>query len=519
MNPSAWAWPRALAEAKGWKRRGLLILFGLAAAGALPPLHLVALLVPAFAGLVLMLDRPLCRAGAFFTGWWWGFGYFTAGLYWIANALFVDIAKFGWLVPFAVFGLSAGFAIFPGLATLLVRDAKSQGPARLLVLAGAWTLVEWLRGWVLTGFPWNLIGTVWTFSDVMIQPASAIGAHGLGFITVFLAALPVLLVERQPGPRVRLALAGGLALAILWVGFGWARLAGASDAMVPGVRLRLVQANIDQKEKWRQERRADHVAKHLDLSRRPPDPPSDPPPTHILWPETAVPFLVERDPMALSVLAQAVPPGGLLITGVPRASAPAVEPFEVWNSLVAIDGQGRVVGAYDKVHLVPFGEYVPLRGLLPIERIVPSKADFSTGPGPVSLALPGLPPASPLICYEVIFPGAVTDPANRPAWLLNVTNDGWFGMSSGPYQHLAAAILRAVEEGLPLVRAANTGISVVVNPYGRTVSHLKLGQTGFLDSPLPKPTPLPTYYSRFRDTPFLFIALVSVLLFRRFRGY
>jgi apolipoprotein N-acyltransferase len=519
MNSAQWVWPRALSEAKGWRRCGLLVLFGLCAAAALPPLHLVFLLVPAFAGLILMLDRPLCRAGAFFTGWWWGFGYFTAGLYWIANALFVDIAKFGWLVPFAVFGLSAGFAVFPGLATLLTRDARSRGWARILVFAGAWPLVDWLRGWVLTGFPWNLIASVWTFSDAMIQPAAWLGAHGLGFATVALAALPAVAVERAPGPSWRKALIGGLAVLALWIGFGAARLAGAADEFVPGVRLRLVQANIDQKEKWRQERRADHVAKHLELSRRPPDRPGEPPPTHVVWPETAVPFLVERDPMALSVLAQAVPPGGLLITGVPRASAPGEEPFQVWNSLVAIDGQGRVAAAFDKFHLVPFGEYVPLRGLLPIERIVPSKADFSAGPGPVTLSLPGLPPASPLICYEVIFPGEVTAAGSRPAWLLNVTNDGWFGLSSGPHQHFAAARLRAVEEGLPLVRAANTGISAVIDPYGRTVIRLDLGQTGFVDSPLPNALAKPTSYSRTGDFPLLVLAIVSVLLFRRFGSH
>lgn len=518
MNPSAWTWPRKLAEAKGWKRRGLLVLFGVGAALALPPFHLVFLLVPAFAGLILMLDRPLCRLGAFFAGWWWGFGFFTAGLYWIANALFVDIAKFGWLVPFAVFGLSAGFAIFPGLATLITRDAKCRGWARVLFFAGAWTLVEMLRGFLLTGFPWNLIATAWTFSETMIQPAAWIGAHGLGFATVLLAALPVLLIEQEPQTSAKRALLAGLVLALLWIGAGLARLAQASDETVPGVRLRLVQANIDQKEKWRQERRAQHVAKHLDLSRQAADKPALAPPTHIIWPETAVPFLIERDPMALSILAQAVPKGGLLITGVPRASAPSVEPFEVWNSLVAIDERGQVVAAFDKFHLVPFGEYVPLRGLLPIERIVPSKADFSAGPGPRTLALPGLPPASPLICYEVIFPGEVTDPKNRPAWLLNVTNDGWFGMSSGPYQHLAAARLRAVEEGLPLVRAANTGISIVIDSYGRTVSQLGLGQTGTVDAPLPKALTAPTFYARFGDLFALLLAIVSVLLFRRFNG-
>jgi apolipoprotein N-acyltransferase len=221
------------------------------------------------------------------------------------------------------------------------------------------------------------------------------------------------------------------------------------------------------------------------------------PPTHIIWAETSVPYILANTPGLSQVLAAAVPPGGLMIFGAPRASPAGVTPRQLWNSLQAIDDKGRVKGTYDKHHLVPFGEYVPFRDILPIEKLTAGRQDFSPGPGIRTLAFDGLPPVSPLICYEVIFSGNVVDAENRPQWLLNLTNDAWFGQSFGPYQHFAAARLRAVEEGLPLVRVANTGISGVIDGYGRTIRRLGLGQEGVIDSPLPAALDDRTMYSRF----------------------
>lgn len=263
--------------------------------------------------------------------------------------------------------------------------------------------------------------------------------------------------------------------------------------MVPGVRLRLVQANIDQRLKWQESERVNTLRKYLALSSQP----GAGPITHVVWPETALPYFLSTEPELLRVLAQVVPPGGLLLTGAVRADPPGTVPVQVWNSVHAIDDRGQVVATHDKFHLVPFGEYVPLRGILPIDKITPGASDFSAGPGPGTLVLPGLPPVSPLVCYEAIFPGAVTArTGQRPQWLLNVTNDAWFGQSAGPHQHFASARLRAVEEGVPMVRVANTGISAVIDPYGRVLASLALGREGVLDAALPEALP-PTPFARF----------------------
>jgi apolipoprotein N-acyltransferase len=205
------------------------------------------------------------------------------------------------------------------------------------------------------------------------------------------------------------------------------------------------------------------------------------------------------------------PKGGLALVGTVRTDPPPARAEHVWNSIEAIDDKADVVAAFDKFHLVPFGEYVPLRGVLPINKITPGTVDFSAGPGPRTIALPGLPSASPLVCYEAVFPGEVTAPASRPGWLLNVTNDGWYGYTSGPFQHFAIARTRAVEEGLPLVRAANNGISAVVDPYGRVPSYLPLDAVAVLDAPLPQALPA-TLYSRAKDVPFLALLLAAVAL-------
>ncbi|WP_316975899.1 apolipoprotein N-acyltransferase [Shumkonia mesophila] len=500
------AWPacaglsRRLTGLGGWRRRGLAVLLGALAATALPPLHAVPLLVPAFAGWLWLIVASPGVGAAFAIGWWFGLGHFAVGLYWIAHALLVEPETYGWLIPFAIGGIAAGMALFPAAAAALVRALKGRGPGAVLLLAAAWTLGEWVRSWLFTGFPWNLTGTVWAAWPPMLQSAAVIGTYGLGLITVVLAALPAVAGDDALAPRRRLALlaAGGAALALLWVG-GEARLAGAGPAaMVEGVRLRLVQPDIPQQLKWVPELRDRHLVRQVEMSRRGPGNGAPAvPPTHVIWAETAVPFFLANDPQRRAFLARAVPEGGLLIVGAPRTTAAPQPQFEVWNSLEALDGTGRIVGTYDKVHLVPFGEYVPLRGLIPFKKLTAGRTDFSAGRGLETLSLPGLPPVSPLICYEVIFPGAVASRDARPQWLLNLTNDGWFGLSSGPYQHLAAARMRTVEEGLPLVRAANGGISVVIDAHGRTVARLGLGETGVLDAPLPVALAVPPPYARF----------------------
>jgi apolipoprotein N-acyltransferase len=348
----------------------------------------------------------------------------------------------------------------------------------------------------------------WAGSDAMIQSAALWGVWGLSLVTVYAAAAPALLVGG--GQQLRLsrfapAWIAALLLGLLWA-WGLARLDGAGDGAGAGVRLRLVQPDIPQTLKWQPGMGEQHIAKAVRLSLAP----GFERVTAVIWPETTVPFALDRNPWLGPALARAAPEGGLLLTGIPRVTPPGVTPVEFWNSMVALDRSGVVRGTYDKFHLVPLGEYVPIRGIPGVSRLAPSESDFSAGPGPRTLDLPGLPPVSPLICYEVIFPGEVVESRHRPAWLLNLTNDAWFGLSAGPYQHFASARMRAVEEGLPLVRAANNGISGVVDGYGRVIARLGLGEEGVLDVSLPAALP-PTAYARFGDAVAFALALALSL--------
>ncbi|MSO84403.1 MAG: apolipoprotein N-acyltransferase [Rhodospirillales bacterium] len=516
---------RRVEELTGWRRRAGAFVLGALAVLALPPFHVVPVLAVSFTGLAwLALGSGGIRA-AFAAGWWFGAGFFAAGLYWLANALLVDAARFGWMVPFAIGGLAAGLGLFPAAACALARLGAGRAAgaiSRVLWLALAFVALEWLRGVVLTGFPWNLIGTVWTFSSVMIQPAAWTGVHGLSLATVALAALPAALGWRESrAAHARIVVAGvvlgGLAV---WFAAGLARVTALGPEAagdVAGVRLRLVQPAIPQNLKWSPDARAGHVVKQVEMSRTPS--PSPPSPTHVIWAETAVPFYLERDANLRAFIATAVPAGGALITGAPRASEPGADPFRVWNSLHVLNPSGAIVATYDKAHLVPFGEYVPLRAWVPgwIAKITHGEVDFSSGPGPVALPIPGAPPASPLICYEAIFEGRVVPKGERPGWLLNLTNDAWYGMSPGPYQHFAQARLRAVEEGLPLVRVANNGISAIVDSLGRVRATLALGREGVVDGPLPVAlAPTLFSFSGTWSTPFALVMFVVVLSFARF---
>lgn len=482
-----------LARLDGWRRWPVAFLSGAVATLALPPAYVLPALYLAFPVLVWLLGGVSRRRSAFALGWWFAFGYFAAGLYWIGNAMLVHASRHAWLLPFASLGLPAFLAMFGGFAALAGRGARSH-LARGLRVALAWSALEWLRGHVLTGFPWNLVGHAWAGPDSLAQSASALGVYGVSLLAVLSACLPAALAD--PGRRraaAALAAAGAL-LVVPWLGGAW-RLAGAPAAgtdMQPGVGLRIVQAGIPQSEKWRRDLRTRNLGRHLELSVR------DRPDwvTHVIWPENAATFFVEEDPKLRGLIARIVPPGGALLTGAPRRVR---NPLRIWNSVFAVDAAGAVVGRYDKSHLVPFGEYVPFRAWLPMDKVAYGAIDYSPGLGPRTLHLPGLPPVSPLICYEAIFPGAVVDRRDRPQWLLNLTNDAWYGYTAGPHQHLTMARMRAIEEGLPLVRATSTGISAVIDSYGRILSRMELTGKGALDSRLPRPAARPTWYGRYGD--------------------
>jgi apolipoprotein N-acyltransferase len=508
-------WAEWLAAQTGWRRYGLALLLGAAGAAALPPVDLVPLLAVSFSGFLWLANGSRGARAAFLLGWTFGLGFFVAGLYWIAFAMLVDIDRFWWLMPFAALGLPALLGFFTGGVGLVDfwvrRHLRLRGAARCLVFALAWCVAEWLRGHVLTGFPWNLVGYVWSGgfpgATSVLQAAALVGIYGLGVLTAAAAALPAALADPPAAAAQRpwrsfAPLTGALLLILVPAGFGAWRLSGGADATVPEVRLRLVQPSIAETLKRDRGEREANFRRHLLLSTAPPE---GQPPTAVIWSESAATYFLARDEPHRMALASAVPPGGLLITGAPRSDPPPLPGRNIWNSLAVIDGAGDILATYDKFHLVPFGEYVPFRGILPIDSVAGGTVDYSAGPGPRTLRLPGLPPVGPLICYEVIFPHAVVDEADRPAWLLNLTNDAWYGFTSGPFQHFAITRVRAVEEGLPLVRVANNGISGIIDAHGRVTARLSLDAVGFLDGALPVALP-PTPYARWGDR--LFLALL-----------
>jgi apolipoprotein N-acyltransferase len=502
---------------RGWRRVLLTIALGAVAALALPPFHIIPVLLVAFSGLIWILEghdvepRPL--RGALLTGFWFGFGHFFLGLHWIVEPMLVDPARTAWMIPFSWPGLAAGLAIFPALACGVQAIGRfgNNTAARVLVFAGLWTVSELLRGFVLTGFPWNLIGYVWAGNGPglpMLQASAVVGVLGLGTITILASAMPAVLGAAGPGSSWRSTLVLVITLlipALLWSG-GLYRLQNTEDSYVPDVRLRIVQANIAQKDKWNPELRTQHLEKYIRLTNTE----SPEKPTHVIWPETAVPFLLANDALIRGQVARAIPPEGALITGSVR-SAFHDGGRQLFNSLLVIDWAANITQVYDKSHLVPFGEYVPLRGVLPVEKIVPGQGDFTAGPARRLIDVTGLPAFSPLICYEAIFPGQVTPDDVRPAWLLNLTNDAWFGNFAGPWQHLAIATSRTVEEGLPMVRAANTGISAVVDAHGRVQGWMGVGVEGVLDTALPRPIPA-TPFARWGNLIPLILALGLVVL-------
>ncbi len=507
-----------LQAAGRWTQAFVLVVVGGLAATAFPPVHFLPFLVPAFVVLFWMTDAQATRWQAFRVGWLFGLGHFSVGFYWVGHAFLVDSARYGWMAPGAVLGLAAGLALFPGFVSLVSKFimpyVKTTRPGQILVFAMVWTGFEWVRSWILTGFPWNQVGSVWANSDVMMQFASVAGVLGLSLITLIAATLPAVLGFPASAARDRLwSLAGFGGLAII-AGFGLWRLLTADLSYLNDVTLRLVQPNIPQHLKWRSDLKWGHVRKLVALSRQPSE--NGRPPTHIIWPETAVPYNLQYDPDLLKALGPVVPPSGYLITGAPRSNRSVSKSPEAWNSLLAITAGGTVAAVYDKVHLVPFGEYVPWRSVLDITKLTAGRSDFSVGRTARTLSLPGLPAFSPLICYEIIFADQVRSLGTAPKWLLNITNDAWFGASSGPYQHLALAQFRAVEMGLPVVRVANTGISALIGPHGRVIEQLDLGRQGVLDVGLPRALREQTLYARYGDRLVVLMLLICgavVILF------
>lgn len=517
----------------------------------------------------------LAKAAA--DGWWFAFGYFFFGLFWIGEAFLVEAHIFGWLLPFAVTVMPAGLSVFWALAAAASVYAAPPGLWRIVSLAIALGLAEWLRGHLFTGFPWNVLGYALTYPEVLMQSAGMIGIYGLTVAAVVIFATPLVMAAgalNAPTSTPPLAGSSGpssvprptssypatwLPAVILTIaplsamlGYGLYVMPAGPHPTVEGVRLRIVQPSTPQHEKWMQDKQRAIFDDHLELSRSLPDGRKDDLAgvTHLVWSEASMPFLPLSSPEALGEIGALLGNGKYLIAGALRldttqAATPAGgqaqaaahasgEPASgetpdlysgrparprTYNSLLVFGQGGGLAGLYDKIHLVPFGEYLPFQQTLEaigLESLTRIRGGFAIGETPRRLMrVPGLPPYAPLICYEAIFPAAILQTPERPGFLLNVTNDGWFGELTGPFQHFHQTRVRAVEEGLPLVRASNNGVSAVVDPFGRIVARLGLNIRGSIDADLPKSAMAPIY-ARLGDLMLLvsicfFAALASII--------
>jgi apolipoprotein N-acyltransferase len=517
----------------GWRANGAAWLAGLLSTLSMAPFFWWPVLFATLPVLVWLLDGASTVRRAAWIGWWFGFGYFLLGLFWIGEAFLVE-ANFIWALPFAVTLLPAGLALFfaaaAAAAVALTPDDRSW--PRIAALALTISAAEWLRGHILTGLPWNILGYALTAPDKMMQSASVLGIYGLTLLTVLVFAAPAVIWTAATSWAQRLsgiAVAGLSILAMLT--YGTITLRRASPEMVPGVRLRLVQPSILQTEKWLPENQRRIFLDHLDLSGRKSDGTQDGLVgiNLVVWPEAAMPFQPLKSPEALEMIGELLPSGTFLVSGGLRTEdVPSTGPGtdegpsrKAFNSLMAFGNvggkKGELVALYDKIHLVPFGEYLPFQRLLEkigLRQLTRMRGGFTANAASrAPFTVPGLPVFGPLICYEAIFPAEVMPVGVRPAALLNVTNDGWFGNTTGPRQHLHQTRVRAVEEGLPLIRAANNGISAVIDAHGRIIARLDMNVRGSLDSALPVAT-RPTWYSRAGDRTFFALwVLLAIVLF------
>lgn len=513
-------------RATGWRRHATAFVAGAASVLAMAPFHAWPVLLVTLPVLVWLIDGSASQSNrspsraAFASGWWFGFGYFVFGLFWIGEAFLVEAEKYALLLPFAVTLLPAGLAFFFAAAAGAARACWPAGLARVLVLAIALGISEWLRGHILTGLPWNTLGYALTSPLPLMQLTSLTGTYSLTLWAVVIFAAPLVMIA--DGASRTLAATVAIVPLLAAFAFGSWRLSDTLEPEAGAPKIRIVQPSVPQREKWKPENQAAIFKDHIELSLKGPSATADQLEgiALVVWPEAAMPFLPLEEPQALEAISAMVPNGTHLAAGALRLARGGTPPEtsarsqrRLYNSLIVFDSEARVAAVYDKNHLVPFGEYLPLAGLwrmFGLRGLVEMRGAFSEGPVPRELiALAGFPLIGPLICYEAIFPGDVVQGIERPQVLLSVTNDGWFGNTTGPRQHFHQARVRAVEEGLPLVRAANNGISAFIDAKGRVVNRLDLNVRGVIDAPLPK-AGNPTLYGRYGDAIFvLFLVLLG----------
>lgn len=503
----------------GWPLRGrALFAFALGALSvlAMPPYCwwlILGLTVPLFYAL---LSTTHSAKTAFLEGWLFAFGYFGLGLMWIGNALLVEGNPFSWVWPLAIAGLPALLGFFYAIpAALLHRYTKIASLSGWAAMIGTFALSEWLRGHMFTGFPWNLFGYTWNSSLPLAQSVSLVGSYGLTLLTLFWAMIPALLWIKAAKQQVlRISIIGGISFAglLFW---GYARLANHPVDLRSDMVVRLVQPNIPQEDKWDSRKANDNARKLLDLTV--PDEGNAGATTLVIWPETAISetFLMHEhvQPAIREVLGDYKRPVYLMTGLLRREISQNGDADRYYNSLATYDSQLNQVTLYDKSHLVPFGEYIPYQNLIPLNPFV-NFGGFEKGAGPQTQMVEKGLHISPLVCYEIIFPHATTDNQSlRPDLIVNVTNDAWYGDSAGPRQHLAMTRFRAIEEGVAVARAANTGISGLFDPYGRLLAHIDLDHDGAKNIALPRSIERVTYSKMGDLLFFLLLTPFLVLIF------
>lgn len=488
---------------QGWRRFLLLLLAGAIGGLSVPPFYILPALFVTLPIWVWALDGAERLPGwrrifgpAFTIGFAYGLGYFLVAFHWLGAAFFVDGGGMVYAMPFAILALAAVIALFWGLGSALAHLLWSNGPWRIVTLATFLTLAEWARGHFFSGFPFDLVGYAFTANDDMSQLASVIGVYGLTALGLLLGMTPALIWPADQRSLSRRLVPLFLALVIIaaQIGYGHYRLQTTAVASRTDMKLRLVQPMVLEHADWSEADPANIITRLIDLSqsKTSPNDPGLTGVTQVIWPESSLPFFLSDYPDALARIGKMLPENTLLLTGAPREQfdpsqtrgASDADDRPAYNSLIAVNHLGEIVSSYDKSHLVPFGEYLPfpeLFGLLGLKQFVPGAEGWQAGDGRRLMSLPGAPPLLALICYEAIFSGDLGPDTDKAQLILNITNDAWFDGSVGLAQHADHARIRAVEEGLPMIRVANSGLTEVIDPLGRVTASLAPEQIGILD--------------------------------------
>ena len=512
--------------AYGWRRALLMALAGAVAALSMPPLFFLPALFVALPLWVWCLDGAETGSGwkrlfgsAFFIGFFFGLGYFLVAIHWVGAAFFVDGGIMLALMPVAVLAMAAALALFWGVASAIAHLFWYNSPLRIVVLAITLSAAEFARGHLFTGFPFDLLGYALTANETMMQLTALVGVYGLTILAALIALTPALVWPADDRALTARLMPFFAALVVLaaQLGFGQYRLNTIQVAERNDMRLRLVQPNISQADKWRPGAREFVLDRLLSLSdsRTGPADTGLTGITHLVWPESALPFFLGDYPGALVDIAAMLPPGTTLLTGMPRRDALATTKGGAdYNSILAINADGEIVSTYDKTHLVPVGEYLPFKSFfqaLGVTQFVPGARGWTAGEARRLMRTPTTPEFLPLICYEAIFSGDLGEGVDKAQFILNVTNDGWFDGSIGPAQMFHFARVRAAEHGIPMVRVANTGFTALIDPLGRLQNVLTPAEIGVIDVTMPRRI-AHTFFSKWTNWPFLFALMFGVVI-------